>query len=401
VDGAHVQVAQSFVPPHSGGLADEPAGAGRDGDLISPSMETADNDFLYVERPKPFDAWPLRHRCAVAARFWDAVGSQIDGALIRTVGPARWASFYEELFRVHQRDFFLSGCERLGIADVAPDPKKCVLYHCMSTTLGGVRSRYAIESDAKAWVFYLPDTMLAGGGTHGEEGPIAAFRGWYANNGPALGNDRLAFVLTHLVSRGDPYEAGYFIDTGAPVAPEERLQFDWGAQPPPLAARKRATFDPGTWPEERRLKALRNFAVHWAWDRVGGAVSLIGEPAVSAVGLAFEIVVAAFLPYFETALGGSGASLAGRYFAAVHEIAGVPATVSEDGSEVQVELARDPMAHSSFQVAEETRAATYASIRDAWAGVLSDYGVAIESIGPTDLRFTGAGAASTAPLGAG
>lgn len=355
--------------------------------VVPPMNTIIDNDFLDIQPPTSFGEWSPAERALMAARYWNAVGDEVDHALIRDIGSARWAEFTEELFRVHQREFFVSGCEALGIADVKPDTKKCVLYHCMSTALGGTRSRYAIESDSKAWIFYLPNTMASGGAVLGNEAHLAAFKGWYANNGPALGNDGLRFVVTHLLSRGDPYDSGYFIDEGVPVALEDRCRVEFGAQPPVLSERRAASFDPETWPEERRMKALRNFALGWAWDRIVGAGSLLGDAGVAGVRHAFEIAVNAYLPYFAAAIGGSGPEMAGRYYAAVHEIAGFRVTTTEMNPGLRVQLSRDPLAQSSFQLSDEMAAATHDCIREAWAVMTADHGVRIEGSSVADLSF--------------
>jgi len=347
-----------------------------------------DNDFIGMARPAAFADWTLEDKALIAARFWNTLGDELDRTLIRNIGAERTAEFNQELFRVHQREFFVSGCQALGISEVTPDTKKCVLYHCLSTALGGARSRYAIESDSKAWIFYLPDTMSAGGGVYGDEAHLAAFRGWYANNGVALGNDSLAFVVTHLLARGDPYDAGYFVDSGLPVAPEERCTVQFGAVPPPLSARRSAAFDPEVWPEARRLKALRNFAFSWAWDRIVGAVELLGDVGVEGVRHAFEIVINSYLPYFAVAIGGDGASMVGRYFAAVHEIAGVRVNVVELGAGVQVELGVDPIEQSSFELSEGQVDATRRCIAEAWSRITADYGLVIENAAPTVLTFS-------------
>jgi hypothetical protein len=55
---------------------------------------------------------------------------------------------------------------------------------------------------------------------------------------------------------------------------------------------------------------------------------------------------------------------------------------------VHVELGRDPLAFSSFQLSEQMAAATRDSIRKAWATMIADHGVVIDGVGSTDLTFT-------------
>jgi hypothetical protein len=348
---------------------------------------TVDNDFAGLDRPRSFGQWSLETKANVAAGFWTAVAHELGYAITRDLGSARSAEFTEQLFRVHQREFFVAGLKALGLADVTPDTTKCVLYHCMSNSLGGIRARYAVESPSKAWVLYLPSTLSSGWASYTNEASLAAFKGWYANNGPALGNDRLAFVVTHLISQGDPFDAGYFVEAHYAVEPEDRCRFEPGTTPPPASQRRFAAFDDELWPEARRLKARRNFAVDWAWNHVGGAGALLGESGIAAVRHAFGIVVNVYLPYFRAAVGGGGASMIGRYFQAVHEIAGFPVSTSESDAGFRVNIGHDPLERSSFKLSKSTADALHQSILDAWTTMTTDYGVAIRSASPSELFF--------------
>lgn len=349
-----------------------------------------DNDLHGVEPPRPAEQWTLREQVFAGVRFWDELAHELDNALVSTVGPERWTSCLEEIFEVQQRKYFPAGSDLLGIPGDASDTTRCAMYHCLSTGLAGSRSRYAVESDAKAWIFYLPNIMSATSAAYRRDLQLAAYRGWYVHNGPALGNDRMAFVVTHLVADGDPYDAGYFLDTGRPVAPEDRLRFEFGATPPPPARRRVTELDEGTWPEERRLKALRNLVSGWAWDHLVAAPVVLGDAGRVATTRATALVVGSCRPFFDAALGGTGVDAWADYFATVHRVMGIPVT-TERAEVTRVGLGRDPARTSSFEPSAETATAVHEAIRRGWAVTCAEDGVVVEGDGSGGLVLGPAG----------
>ena len=316
-------------------------------------MATLNNDFFGLEPPQPIERWSLGERALAADRFWNTVANELGNALVRAVGRQRWADYVEEIYRVQQAEFFVPGCESLGIVDGQTTTATCVLYHCHSTALAGVRSRYAIESPSKAWIFYLPSTGSPTVSTYEADATLAAFRGWYPNNGAALGDEQVAFVVTHLFGNGDPYDAGYFVDTGARVATDDRLSVELGVhQAPPPSQRRAAELDAEVWPEARRLKALRKLAYGHAWDHIAAAALLLGDEGIAAVTVAFTLSVHAYRPWFEAALAADGPEFWPRYSAAVDEIAGASG---------------DPLEKATFTLPDETRARVHDAVRRAWA----------------------------------
>jgi hypothetical protein len=349
---------------------------------------SVDNDLLGIESPPPFKEWSLEEEALTAAGFWGAIAQELDHALIRDVGVEPWTRYVREILRAHQAAYFIQGCEKLGLADVEPDTLKCALYHCHSNSLGGNRVRYARGSESKGWIFYLPATMGAGTALYPDEYMLAIFGGWHVNNGPSLGNDRMAFVVTHLMSRGDPYDAGYFVDTGEVVHPENRLRVALGEEPPPLSELEPASLDEEVWPAARRWKALRNFAVEWAWERATSAIEMFGTQGAASVGHAVGVVANGYLPYFEAALDAEGAELVGRYFAAVHSVAGWHVSVEEASGSVVVELDRDPLAGPSKEIPDDVARAALARLERAWSTIAAVRGVTIERRGFTYWTFT-------------
>jgi hypothetical protein len=154
----------------------------------------------------------------------------ITGLILTTVTRRSVPDAAELVFRMFRRqqlEKFLPGLEKLGLRAL-PDAVACAQYHYLSNDLGGVRVEYMYESDCKAWVRYVPPRWLYPGATIcavPSEVTRAILRGWHANNGALLGNDRLGFVCTKMTTDGEPGLEGYYEEHDRPLAPEERLRF--------------------------------------------------------------------------------------------------------------------------------------------------------------------------------
>ena len=121
------------------------------------------------------------------------------------VGELHW-----RLLRQHQRDYFLPALKKLGLEDEATDAIKAAKFHVLANQIGGLDMGYVEETPEKVWVPYY--TSWPRGSLLGALAPQAflrAYQAWHAHNGRSLGNPRMGYVITHLVCRGDPYDAGY------------------------------------------------------------------------------------------------------------------------------------------------------------------------------------------------
>ncbi|UYN94253.1 MAG: hypothetical protein KIT25_19770 [Enhydrobacter sp.] len=169
-------------------------------------------------------------------------------------------------FRRQHVEKFLPGLQKLGLAN-EKDAPACALYHYHSNALGGVKTGYLRESDSKAWVRYPPPRWIwKGTAIAGVPHSVSAamLHGWHGHNGVSLGNDRLGFVCTGMTVDGLPGLEGYYCDYGRPIAEAERVRFaygkeempriDWSAQP---------RLETANWPEERRLKTFRAYALEY------------------------------------------------------------------------------------------------------------------------------------------
>ncbi len=180
-------------------------------------------------------------------------------------GPKDAADWVRALFRRQHRAKFLSSFEKLGLSGM-PDAQAAAAYHYLANRVGGVDVEYMAESPKKAWVRFppprwiYPDAAICGIPT---EVSRAFLEGWYAENGPSLGNPRLGFVCTSQTTDGQHGLAGYFLEHERDLAPEERLAYRPGEAPPPFDRAAAPTLPAGDWPAERLAKANRNYAMEY------------------------------------------------------------------------------------------------------------------------------------------
>lgn len=192
------------------------------------------------------------------------------------------------MFASHHDNYFLEGLRKLGLDSEESDAIKSAKYHYFSNVLGGIDMGYAEESRSKAWVFYntpfcyfdSPFWPSATAAFMRWEGYAEVFRAWHGNNGRSLGNRRVGFVFTHMLFRGDPYDAGYFIEADEDLPPGESYRTNWGEEPPPMT---RIELDPAAWTTDRRLKAACNYHVGYVSDTIGHLVRLFGLGEAAAI----------------------------------------------------------------------------------------------------------------------
>lgn len=180
-------------------------------------------------------------------------------------GAADAAAWTRALFRRQHKAKFLSSFEKLGLTHL-PDAQAAAAYHYLSNRVGGVDVEYMAESDRKAWVRFPPPRWIYPGASIcgiPSEVSRAMLEGWYAENGPSLGNPRLGFVCTAQTTDGQHGLAGYFLEHDDDLAPEERLRFRPGELPPPYDAAVAPVLPADDWPAERLAKANRNYAMEY------------------------------------------------------------------------------------------------------------------------------------------
>ena len=198
------------------------------------------------------------------------------------------------LFRQQHLEKFKSSFDKLGLTDV-PDAVAAAQYHYLSNSVGGVEVEFIPESDTKAWVHFChPRWMFNGTALCGMPLEVSHgfLRGWYGHNGVSMNNPRLGFVCTSQDMTGQYGLAGYFNEYDHDLAPDERLRFSPGEEPPAFDPAKAPVLDTSVWPAERLLKANRNYAMEYVktglnvlCERLGpGEARQIGGMAASLIG---------------------------------------------------------------------------------------------------------------------
>ncbi len=190
------------------------------------------------------------------------------------------------LFRRQHEDKFLASFEKLGLSDL-PDAVAAAKYHVLSNGVGGVRVEYMEESDTKAWVrFRYPRWMYAGPAICGipVEASRGFLRGWYAQNGVSLKNQRLGYVCVSEDLTGQFGLCGYFKEYDHDLSEEERLVFAPDEVPPPFDPAAQPTPPDAQWSQERLAKAGRNYAIEYCRNGIRELAGVIGKDKAVDIG---------------------------------------------------------------------------------------------------------------------
>lgn len=265
--------------------------------------------------------------------------------LILTVVTRRGRDDAAELmfrvFRHQHHDKFLPGLQKLGLAGL-PDAVAAAGYHYLSNRIGGVKVEFMRESDRKAWVRFVPPRWVYDGtAIAGVPGEVSRglLRGWYAHNGVSMGNPRLGFVCTAQTMEGQYGLAGYFLEHDRELAPEERLRFSPGEEPPPFDPAAAPALDAAEWTPPRLAKANRNYAMDYVRTTLPRMAELFGPADTAYLGnIAGQLIAMQY--YSETAalLGvqDDGAESFGRYMAGMAQGQGDECNWQRDGDAVLI-----------------------------------------------------------------
>lgn len=229
-----------------------------------------------------------------AGTLYNALMTALVLGLVTRRGEDTAREYVFRHFRRQHFEKFLPGIQKLGLAGLPAAPT-CALYHYHSNALGGVKTGYLRESDRKAWVRYPPPRWIWKGTAiaavpHAVS--AAMLHGWHGHNGVSLGKPGLGFVCTGMTVDGMPGLEGYYIEHDRPLKEDERVRFaygieempriDWNAQPQ-LATE--------SWPEERRLKTFRAYALEYLRTMLPTLQELLGPAdTVTELGRAARLV---------------------------------------------------------------------------------------------------------------
>jgi hypothetical protein len=310
---------------------------------------------------------------------WKAVGdlyhAWITGLILTTVtrrSAADAADLVFRTFRRQQREKFLPGLEKLGLRDL-PHAVACAQYHYLSNDLGGVRVEYIPDSDRKAWVRYVPPRWIYDGATIcavPSEITRAMLRGWHANNGVLLGNDRLGFVCTKMTTEGQPGLEGYYHESERALTPDERLRFAPDEDGPDFDPGCAPRLDAATWPPERLAKAARNYAMTYVRTMLLALVEAFGaDEARRLGGITSRLIGMQYYARTAELLGIKDGTLEGfaDYLAQLGVAQGDDTVWSRDGDAIVVRAASWRL----MGTARDLSPAVFDAWNDLWTGALS------------------------------
>ncbi|HEY6980971.1 hypothetical protein [Reyranella sp.] len=182
-------------------------------------------------------------------------------------------------FRRQHLEKFLPGLQKLGLGDQPPAPA-CALYHYHSNALGGVKTGYLRENDRKAWVRYPPPRWIWRGTAIAaipHSVSAAMLHGWHGHNGQSLGKPNLGFVCTGMTVDGMPGLEGYYCEYDRPLREDERVCFAYGSEEMPrLDWSRQPVLETASWPEERRLRTFRAYAIEYVRTMLPTLQELLG-----------------------------------------------------------------------------------------------------------------------------
>lgn len=217
------------------------------------------------------------------ADLYNALMTGVVLTLVTRRGADTAREFVFRHFRRQHLEKFLPGLRKLGL-DHLPHAVACARYHYLSNALGGVKTEYLAVSDRQAWVRYPPPRWIWRGTAvcavpHAVN--AAMLHGWHGHNGVSLGNPRLGFVCTGLITSGAPGLEGYYYEHDHPLAPEERVRFVSGGETmPPTIPDQAPKLDLAQWPPERLEKVHRSYAMEYVRTLLPTLLELIGPLGV-------------------------------------------------------------------------------------------------------------------------
>jgi hypothetical protein len=193
-------------------------------------------------------------------------------------GTSDAAEFVFRVFRRQQQERFLPGLEKLGLTHLPP-AVAAAQYHYLSNWIGGVHVEYIYETDRKAWIRYPPPRWIwKGTAICGVPGEVsrAMLRGWHANNGVSLGNQRLGFVCTKQSVDGQDGLEGYYCEYDRAIDADQRLVFARHLEAPLFDPALAPALPVANWPKPRLEKAYRNYAMEYVCTAAPVLVQWLG-----------------------------------------------------------------------------------------------------------------------------
>jgi hypothetical protein len=217
--------------------------------------------------------------CKAVGTLYNALMTALVLGLVTRRGEETAREYVFRHFRRQHLEKFLLGLQKLGLAE-EPPAVACSLYHYHSNALGGVKTGYLKESERKAWVRYPPPRWIWRGTAIAaipRSVSAAMLHGWHGHNGVSLSKPGLGFVCTGMTVDGMPGLEGYYIEHERPLKEEERVRFAYGEEVMPrIDWRLQPALPTDNWPEERRLKTFRAYAIEYLRTMLPTLQELLG-----------------------------------------------------------------------------------------------------------------------------
>lgn len=300
----------------------------------------------------------------VAAARWDAVRELHHRYFVGLVlyvlqreGTAVAAEMMKRTFERQRGQKFLDSVAKLGLAGLPPQ-EIGAKYLFLANGLGGVKVECAVPGDGTAWIRYpVPRWMYDGTAICAipVEVSTAPMRGFHSRIGESLGVESLGYVCVGQTALGHAGLEGYFYDAGRPLAPEEKLRFDYDA---PRPVYDPAQFPKVDWPEERLLKVRRNYAVTYVTNVLPALISVVGAERAAELGHGTGLRIG--LHYHETLTGILGPS---------DDFAGFIAALLDGMDEAPARDGTDTVIQPGWKMMRGREAERPALLR-AWSGLI-------------------------------
>lgn len=224
----------------------------------------------------------IRADCLLASKLWGRTFSALTAITFREKGEEAVHQLWFRLLTRHQAGHYRDGLRKLGIRDEEPPAVAAAKYHYFTNVLGGLDLEYVEESPRKVWIRYLaPMWTYAGVAMMTLPATLrrTIFSAWHPRNGLMMGCPRLGWVGTKFIMEGDPYDEGYFMEYDHDLGPGEILRFEVAAHTPECDRNALPCLDPVQWPEERKLKARRNYSAGYVRTTVEVLYEMFGSAA--------------------------------------------------------------------------------------------------------------------------
>lgn len=220
----------------------------------------------------------LEFACTQQARFASLVWNGLNIVANREYGEEFLNDVVKASLAGEQKSRFQVALRKLGIED-DPPAVKAAKYHYFSNQIGGISSQIIIEGDKKAWLRHpSPQTSWPGLSFLAlpPRNRRIAFSTWHPLNGQLIGCPRLRWVITKVRTEGQPYEEGYFEECERELTPSEVLAYEPVDRTPEFIESQAPVLDPAVWPEERVLRARRNYLSDYAQQTLRSIEQLRG-----------------------------------------------------------------------------------------------------------------------------